>query len=112
MAKGIKDKVVIIGMGCSKFGERWDKEADNLMVEAYTEAIADAGIDTKQIDAAWLATADLEQQKRICVDLQKQLCADVPFIPMGEYWQTTAYRKDITGALPGCFTVFYNVRRA
>ena len=37
MAKGIKDKVVIIGMGCSKFGERWDKEADNLMVEAYTE---------------------------------------------------------------------------
>ena len=52
MAKGIKDKVVIIGMGCSKFGERWDKEADNLMVEAYTEAIADAGIDTKQIDAA------------------------------------------------------------
>ena len=33
MAKGIKDKVVILGMGCSKFGERWDKEADNLMVE-------------------------------------------------------------------------------
>ena len=61
MAKGIKDKVVIIGMGCSKFGERWDKEADNLMVEAYTEAIADAGIDTKQIDAAWLATAIEEQ---------------------------------------------------
>ena len=47
MAKGIKDKVVILGMGCSKFGERWDKEADNLMVEAYTEAIADAGIDTR-----------------------------------------------------------------
>src|SRR3979411_3232593 len=61
MAKGIKDKVVIIGMGCSKFGERWDKEADNLMVEAYTEAIADTGIDTKQIDAAWLATAIEEQ---------------------------------------------------
>ena len=57
MAKGIKDKVVILGMGCSKFGERWDKEADNLMVEAYTEAVADAGIDSKQIDAAWLATA-------------------------------------------------------
>ena len=61
MAKGIKDKVAILGMGCSKFGERWDKEADNLMVEAYTEAIADAGIDTKQIEAAWLATAIEEQ---------------------------------------------------
>jgi acetyl-CoA C-acetyltransferase len=61
MARGIKDKVVILGMGCSKFGERWDKEADDLMVEAYEEALADAGIETKQIDAAWLSTAIEEQ---------------------------------------------------
>jgi len=57
MARGIKDKVAILGMGCSQFGERWDKEADDLMVEAFLEALADAGIETKQIDAAWLATA-------------------------------------------------------
>ncbi|HUN53465.1 MAG TPA: acetyl-CoA acetyltransferase, partial [Candidatus Sulfotelmatobacter sp.] len=57
MAKGIKDKVAILGMGCSKFGERWDKEADDLMVEAFEEAITDAGIEKSQIDAAWLATA-------------------------------------------------------
>ena len=57
MAKGIKDKVAILGMGCSKFGERWDKEADDLMVEAFEEAITDAGIEKGQIDAAWLATA-------------------------------------------------------
>jgi acetyl-CoA C-acetyltransferase len=61
MPRGIKDKVVILGMGCSKFGERWDKEADDLMVEAYMEAIAEAGIETKQIDAAWLSTAIEEQ---------------------------------------------------
>lgn len=54
MARGIKDKVAILGMGCSKFGERWDKDADQLMVEAYDEALADAGIDTSQLDAAWL----------------------------------------------------------
>ncbi|HYM32668.1 MAG TPA: acetyl-CoA acetyltransferase [Candidatus Cybelea sp.] len=57
MAKGIKDKVAILGMGCSKFGERWDKEADDLMVEAFEEAIKDAGIEKSRIDAAWLATA-------------------------------------------------------
>ena len=57
MATGIKDKVAILGMGCAKFGEHWDKNADNLMVEAYEEAIADAGIDTSQIDAAWLSVA-------------------------------------------------------
>jgi acetyl-CoA C-acetyltransferase len=61
MPAGIKDKVVILGMGCSKFGERWDREADDLMVEAYMEAIAEAGIETKQIDAAWLSTAIEEQ---------------------------------------------------
>ena len=61
MATGINDKVAILGMGCSKFGERWDMDADDLMVEAFDEALADAGIETKQIDAAWLATAIEEQ---------------------------------------------------
>jgi len=54
MARGIKDKVAILGMGCSRFGERWDMDADGLIVEAFEEAIADAGIDVSQIDAAWL----------------------------------------------------------
>jgi hypothetical protein len=44
--------------------------------------------------------------------LQKQLWTDVPFIPLGEYWQATAYRKDLIDGLPGCFAVFYGVRRA
>lgn len=57
MARGIKDKVAILGMGCAKFGERWDKDADQLMVEAFEEAVTDAGIDTSQIDAAWLGVA-------------------------------------------------------
>lgn len=56
MASGIKDKVAILGMGCSKFGERWEAGAEELMVEAFGEAIADAGIDVSQIDAAWLST--------------------------------------------------------
>ena len=38
MARGIKDKVAILGMGCSKFGERWDSGAEELMLEAYKEA--------------------------------------------------------------------------
>ncbi len=57
MARGIRDKVAILGMGCTKFGERWDMNADSLMVEAFEEAIADAGIDVSEIDAAWLGVA-------------------------------------------------------
>ncbi|MGB9698537.1 MAG: acetyl-CoA acetyltransferase [Thermodesulfobacteriota bacterium] len=56
MATGIRDKVAIIGMGCTKFGERWDASAEDLMVEAFQEALADAGIEKKEIQAAWLGT--------------------------------------------------------
>ncbi|MBL0088616.1 MAG: acetyl-CoA acetyltransferase [Ideonella sp.] len=56
MAAGIKDKVAILGVGCSKFGERWDASPEDLMVEAYNEAMADAGIGPEQLDAAWFST--------------------------------------------------------
>ena len=53
---GIKDRVAIIGMGCTKFGERWDAGPADLMVEAAYEAYADAGIEPEDIQAAWLGT--------------------------------------------------------
>lgn len=56
MATGIKDKVAILGMGCSKFGERWDAGSADLMKEAFEEALADAQIEHKQIEAAWLGS--------------------------------------------------------
>jgi acetyl-CoA C-acetyltransferase len=53
MASGIRDKVALLGMGCSRFGERWDCGPEDLMLEAFNEALADAGIGMKQIEAAW-----------------------------------------------------------
>ena len=53
MVQGIKDKVAILGMGCSKFGERWDASPADLMVEAFEECLADAGIEREVIEAAW-----------------------------------------------------------
>jgi acetyl-CoA C-acetyltransferase len=53
MAEGIRDKVAILGMGCSRFGERWDCSAEDLMIESFAEALADAGIEQDRIDAAW-----------------------------------------------------------
>lgn len=58
---GIKDKVAIIGMGCSQFGERWDCSADDLMIESFAEAIADAGIEKEDIQMAWLGVFFDEQ---------------------------------------------------
>jgi peptide/nickel transport system substrate-binding protein len=62
--------------------------------------------------AAWLDAGDLDEQRRISTELQLQLWVDVPYIPMGEYWQSTAYRKDLLDVQPGCFPVFWGVRRA
>lgn len=57
MATGIRDKVAIVGMGCTPFGEHWNRGAEDLMVEAFEEARADAGIERSQIDAAWIGNA-------------------------------------------------------
>jgi acetyl-CoA C-acetyltransferase len=55
-SKGIKDRVAIIGMGCTRFGEHWDKSAEDLLVEAAYEAYASAGVDPNDVDAYWLGT--------------------------------------------------------
>ncbi len=54
MAESIKDKVAIVGMGCSRFGERWDAGLPDLIVEATYEAYEDAGIGPEDIEAAWV----------------------------------------------------------
>ncbi len=56
--QGIKDRVAIIGAGCTKFGELWDKDIEDLVVEASYEALEDAGIDSRDIQAAWWSTMD------------------------------------------------------
>jgi len=57
MASGIKDRVAVLGMGCSRFGERWDCGTEDLLNEAFTEALADAGVERGQIEAAWYGSA-------------------------------------------------------
>ena len=54
--ESIRDKVAIVGMGCTRFGERWDMGVEDLLVEAAYEAFEDAGIGPKDIQAAWLGT--------------------------------------------------------
>ncbi len=56
MATGIKDKIAILGMGCTKFGERWDMQEEDLIVDAYNEAMEDAGIEKKDIEASWFGS--------------------------------------------------------
>ena len=54
---GIKDRVAIVGMGCTRFAEHWDSGLDDLIVDAAQETFASAGVDKDQVDAYWLGTA-------------------------------------------------------
>jgi acetyl-CoA C-acetyltransferase len=55
-SRGIKDRVAIVGMGCTAFGEHWDKGPEDLLVESAGEAYRSAGVDPEQVDAYWLGT--------------------------------------------------------
>jgi acetyl-CoA C-acetyltransferase len=54
---GIRDRVAIVGMGCTPFVEHWDRGTDDLLVEAAQEALASAGVAKRDVDAYWLGTA-------------------------------------------------------
>jgi len=53
-SRGIADKVAIVGMGCTQFGELWDRSTDDLLVDAVTDALS--GLDKDAVDAYWLGT--------------------------------------------------------
>src|SRR5713101_3900417 len=55
-SNGIRDRVAIVGMGCTTFGEHWDRSASDLLVDATGEALTSAGIELRQVDAFWLGT--------------------------------------------------------
>jgi acetyl-CoA C-acetyltransferase len=54
---GIKDRVAIIGMGCTRFAEHWDMGVDELLLAATGEAFGSAGVTKEDVDAYWLGTA-------------------------------------------------------
>jgi acetyl-CoA C-acetyltransferase len=55
-SNGIRDRVAIVGMGCTHFGERWELSTDDLLVDAATMAMDSAGLPQEAIDAYWLGT--------------------------------------------------------
>ena len=59
----------------------------------------------------WFADKDLPSQKATAEELQRQVLTDVPYVPLGQYFTSTAYRSTLSGVLKG-FPVFWNVSKA
>jgi acetyl-CoA C-acetyltransferase len=56
-SNGIRDRVAIVGMGCTKFGEHWGRSIDDLLIDAVNECVGSvADFERAEIDAYWLGT--------------------------------------------------------
>jgi acetyl-CoA C-acetyltransferase len=112
MAEGIKDKVAIIGMGCTKFGERWNDGADDLIIEAFMEAIQDAGIEKKDIQAAWFGSCfDEVNVGKSATPLSMAL--KLPFIPVTRVENFCATGSEaLRGAVYGVASGAYDIALA
>jgi acetyl-CoA C-acetyltransferase len=109
MATGIRDKVAIIGMGCTRFGERWDVGAEGLMVEAFTECLADSGVAPEEIQAAWLGTC-LEEINVGKSALPLATTLRLPFIPVTRVENfcasgTEAFRGAVYAVASGAYDI-------
>jgi len=81
MADGIRDKVVILGMGCTKFGERWESSGQDLAIESFEECLKDAGIERKDLQAAYIGT-HFEEISVGKAALPIALALKLPYIPV------------------------------
>ncbi|MGQ0479821.1 MAG: acetyl-CoA acetyltransferase [Pseudonocardia sp.] len=52
----LRDRIAIVGVSCTPFGEHFDLSVDDLIVDAVTDAWATAGITGEDVDAYWMGT--------------------------------------------------------
>ncbi|AHH18396.1 acetyl-CoA acetyltransferase [Nocardia nova] len=55
-SRGIRDRVAIVGMGCTKFAEHWDRGTEDLLIESTDDALGSADMTHADIDAYWFGT--------------------------------------------------------
>jgi len=63
----------------------------------------------EELRRAWFAAGDVAEQQRLCAALQEEAWNFVPFVPLGQYFQPTALRRELTGVRQG-FAQFYDLR--
>jgi peptide/nickel transport system substrate-binding protein len=62
----------------------------------------------EDLRTAWFAAPDLAAQKKIGEEMQAEAFQSAPYLPIGEYFQPTAYAKSLKGVLKG-LPMFWNV---
>ncbi len=94
-------------------GLDWSNPAGHIALRGNGEAGWPGWANSPKLEALrqdWLMAPDTARQKAICEDIQRQAMEDVPYFPLGQYFQPTAIRTNrLSGVNPG-FATFWNVR--
>lgn len=105
-SKGIRDRVAIVGMGCTRFGEHWSVSAEDLLVDATQEAVSAAsGLAGEDVDAYWLGTLASGQSG---LTLSKALALDYKPVTRVENYCATgseAFRNACYAVASGAYDV-------
>jgi peptide/nickel transport system substrate-binding protein len=65
----------------------------------------------EELRDTWFQAPDMAAQKAVAAQIQLQAFQDVPYLPTGEYYQQTSYRKTVTGVLKG-LPLMWNVKKS
>jgi peptide/nickel transport system substrate-binding protein len=65
----------------------------------------------EELRTAWFDAPDEAAQARIGREMQQVAFAEVPYVPLGQFFSPTALRSDLEGMLKGV-ALFYGIRRA
>jgi peptide/nickel transport system substrate-binding protein len=60
---------------------------------------------------AWFDAPDVAAQKKVCEQIQRLAFEDVPFIPIGQWFQPTGYRTNVTDIVKCPNILFWNVKK-
>ncbi|MBN8897563.1 MAG: ABC transporter substrate-binding protein, partial [Rhodospirillales bacterium] len=58
----------------------------------------------------WFDSPDLQAQQKVARDIQEVAFQELPYLPLGQYLQATAYSTKLSGVLNG-FAIFWNVKK-
>ena len=66
----------------------------------------------ERLRAEWLVAPDDAASRRIAEQLNARVMETIPYLPLGFYWQPSAWRRNLTGVMPSPSTVFWNIGKA
>lgn len=65
----------------------------------------------EELRTQWFDAPDADAQQKLAREIQAEALRAAPYLPLGQYFQATAYRRGISGMLRG-LPLFWNIHKA